>query len=313
MAKILLDYVFPISVIAPTPQASTAFLKQVCVIAKPNEANEENVGTITLCTTAAAVAELTANTNASQLFNAGMNRVYVLLSDDLDVAEALDENQGVFFTVLISDDFGNSDLATLDLGTFKGVTGLSSTDKAVVATQAAIENRCAFFTNSTNKAKNLFYAFGSLLSNQLGWNSQQYITMPFNDGVDTLGDAEELFDGKVSFVISDDEFSTRLALFACGRKAITAPYIIKNLCIDLQSRALQWISGNQPKYTLKEAALLETRLQEDVVQSFITRNWIDAGIVEIKLEAQNFVASGYINVAEPKALWRVISELKQTL
>jgi hypothetical protein len=313
MAKILLDYVFPISVIAPTPQASTAFLKQVCVIAKPNEANEENVGSITLCTNAAAVTALTANTNAAQLFNAGMNRVYVLLSDDLDVAEALDDNQGLFYTVLISDDFGDSDLATLDLGTFKGVTGLSSTSTSVCATQAAIENRCAFFTNSTNKAKNLFYAFGSLLSNQLGWNSQQYITMPFNDGVETLGDAENLFAGKISFVIFDDEFSSRLALFACGGKAITAPYIIKNLCIDLQSRALQWIAGNQPKYTLKEAALLETRLQEDVVQSFIARNWIDAGIVEIKLEAQNFVASGYINVAEPKALWRVISELKQTL
>jgi hypothetical protein len=311
MAKILLDYVFPISVIAPTAQASTAFLKQVCIVAKPKSGVD--AGSVTLCTSAAAVAALTDNTNATQLFSAGMNRVYVLLSDDLDISELLEESKNLFYTVLISDDYVDADLTGLDVTGYDGVLGVSTPTEAVAIAQAAINKRCAFFTDSVNKAKNMFFAFGSLLSNQLGWNSQQYIPMPFNDGVDELGEAENLFDGKVSFVIHDDEFSNRLALFAAGKKAITAPYIIKNLCIDLQSRALQWISGNQPKYTLKEAALLETRLQEDVVNSFINRNWIDAGIVEIKLEQQNFVASGYINVAEPKALWRVVSELKQTL
>jgi hypothetical protein len=313
MAKILLDYVFPISVIAPIPQASTAFLKQVCIVAKPKTGQEENVGEVFLCTNMTEVAARTDNANAQQLFNAGMNRVYVLLSATLDIEEALEENKNLFFTVLISDDFVDGDLSALDLGSFDGVTGYSTTDVAVATAQAAIENRCAFFTDSTNKAKNMFFAFGSLLSNQVRWNNQQYIPMPFNDGVDELGEAELLFDAKISFVINDDEFANRLALFACGRKAIIAPYIIKNLCIDLQSRALQWIGSNQPKYTLKEAALLETRLQEDVINNFIARNFIEAGIVEIRLEAQNFVAAGNIDVAEPKALWRVVSELRQTL
>ena len=55
-----------------------------------------------------------------------------------------------------------------------------------------------------------------MLSNLLNWNNQQYITMPVNDAVDTLGDAEALYDDKVSFVINDTEFGNRLALSAIG-------------------------------------------------------------------------------------------------
>lgn len=311
MAKILLDYAFPITVVAPTAAASTAFLKQVCVVAKPKAG--QTAGTFTACTAMSGVAALTDNTNAQQLFDAGMSKVYVLLADDLDVGAFLDANLNSFYTVVISDDFDDSEIPALTLGAFKGVTAVSTQSMVTAAAQAAIENRCCFFTSVANKAKNMFYAFGKLLSNQLDWANQQYISMPNNDDIATLGDANSLFDSKVSFVLHDDEFSNRLALFACGGKAITAPYIIKDLCINLQSRAVQWISGNQPKYTLKEAALLETRLQEDVVNSFIGKAWIDAGTVEILLQQSNFVATGNVDVSEPNALWRVVSELKQTL
>lgn len=425
--KILLDYVFPITVISPTPAASTAFLKQVCVVAKPATGQEGNVGQVFQCNNMEAVAVRTDNTNAQQLFDAGMSRVFVLLATDLDLAEALAAHLNEFFTVLISDDFDDADITEvvttpavastltvgdltftakvpgedgdlitialtndvsageevahavgtdivvkiedgvstaqqivdaiedsiscsalvsvaiatgeedtaqdavvetpldggadavteegtgLQIGAFKGVVGVSSADTEVCADQAAIANRNAFFTSEANGAKNMFYAFGSLLSNALNWLNQQYIPMPFDDGVDELGAANALFDDKVSFVMNDDEFGNRLALFAVGGKAIVQPYIIKNLSIDLQSRALQWIASNEPQYTLKEASLLEARLQEDVINSFITKKWIEAGTVEITLEDDNFVASGDINVSEPKALWRVFSEMRQTL
>src|SRR5690606_36322509 len=108
------------------------------------------------------------------------------------------------------------------------------------------------------------------------------------------------------------EFSTRLAMFVAGGKAIVAPYILKNLRINLQSRALQWINLNQPQYTIKEASLLETRLQEDVINDFIERGWIESGSISITLREQNFVASGEIEVPTPKALWRVFNQMTET-
>lgn len=434
MSKILLDYAFPISVITPTPAASTAFLKQVCVVAKPKSGQEGNVGELYECTSMTQVAARTDNTNAQQLFNAGMAKVFILLADDLDIEDYLDEHGQEFFTVLVSDDFDDDDIAgakatgnvtitayanlvsgdddTVEVagvvftaqagaatpgaatfqaatgnnetaaslraqinahatasalveaggtgaivsitakargvagnaialvyddndtnigltvsgatlsggtaaaayGTFKGVIGISSTDSEVLDDEAATENHVAFNEGTGgNGAKNMFYAFGKLLSNASQWRNQQYITMPFNDGIDQLGEANAAFDEKHSFVLNDDEFGNRLALFAVGGKAIVAPYIIKNLMVDLQSRALQWISGNQPAYTVKNASLLEARLQEDVINLYIARQWIELGTIQITVENDNFVATGAINVSEPKALWRVFSEMQQTL
>jgi hypothetical protein len=430
--KFLLDYVFPISVITPTPEASTAFLKQACVVAKPKSGQEANVGEIYECSSMTAVAARTDNTNAQQLFNAGMSKVYVLLADDLYLETYLAEGAASdFYTLLISDDFDKDDMidaqadgavtitsfanlvsgtddvvtvagvaftaqagaatlgtatfqaatsndatatslaaqinahattsalvtavanaavvtitsilngaqgndialaytdndsnvgatvsgatltggAGISAGSFEGVIGVGESDTAFLEDQAVIENRVAFFYDDANGAKNLFYAFGKLLS-AASWSNQQYVTMPFDDGIANLGDANSLFDDKVSFALSDDEFGKRLGLLAAGGKAIVAPYIIKNLRVDLQSDALTWISGNQPQYTIKEAALLETRLQEDVINSYIQRSLITAGTVAISLVNDNFVATGEINVSEPKALWRVSSELRQTL
>ena len=308
--NILLDYFFPITAISPTPAASTAYLKQVCIIVTPKAAVP--TGIATLCTSMVGVAALTDNTEAQQLFDAGMSRVYVMPADDLDLADALVDYGSDFFTVLISSDFVDADVTAMTLGTFKGVVGVSSDSDVFLAVQSVIENRAAFHTTTGNKAKNMFYAFGKLLSNSLNWTNQQYITMPVADDVATLGDANALFDDKISFVINDSEFGKRLGLFAAGSKAITAPYITRNLEIDLQSRALSYISGNQPGYTKTQAALLEDELQK-VVTSFIDRQWIEAGTVEVKLEQENFVASGYINISEPKALWRIFGEIRQTL
>ncbi len=428
--KFLLDYVFPITVITPTPQASTAFLKQACVVAKPKAGQEGNVGTIYECVNMTQVAARTDNTDAQQLFTAGMSKVYILLSADLDLTDALSGGAGSdFYTLLVASGttgFGDSDIAQVvtssavqatktigdliftavnagvtgndititladtttegneiahavgnvitvamqdatstaqeiadaieestscsalvtvaiamgqeavaqdasgptnladgaaavfdtgtgvQVGTWKGVIGVSSDDPAICTAQAILPNRSCFLSDGTNLAQNMMFAFGKLLS-ATAWANQQYIDMPLDDGVDELGEATSLFDDKVSFVISDDEFGLKLALFAVGGKAIVAPYIIKDLSVNLQSRALQWIALNQPQYTMKEASLLETRLQEDVIKSFIAQNLIVSGTVSITLVNQNFVATGDIEVPEPKALWRVESVLRQTV
>ena len=416
MAKILLDYFFPISAISPTPQASTAFLKQVLAVVKPKVG--VTPGVITLATSAAQVQALTDNEDALQLFSGGLSRVYVLPVETLDLATILAAGGSQFYTLAVSSDFDDSDLidsaASLvkanltfaakqagfggnaieieflntavagaevvtvvgkkisvameggvstatqlktaidnkaeaaalisvviasgqgataqaafavdnldggdgfNLGSWKGVTAVYSNDKAFAQTQAVIDGRIGFYDTVSNGAKNLFYAIGKLLSNPTNWTNQQYITMPYASDVDELGEANQLFDDKVSFVLSDDEFGNRLGLLAAGGKAVTAPYITKNLMIDLQSRALSYISGNQPAYTLTQAALLEDELQKVISgepgnPGYIGRQWITAGVVEIRLEQENFVASGYINISEPNAMWRIFGEIRQTL
>lgn len=311
--NILLDYFFPITAITPTPAASTAFLKQACVVGKPVS---PDTGSLTLCTSLASAQALVdsaaAKAEIAELFSGGLTRCYVLTKSDLDIDALLEGHESDFFTLLISSDYSDANVEAADFGDFKGVIGVQSTDDEYLAEQAAIENRAAFHTNSGNKAKNMFYAFGKILSNPSGWLNQQYITMPYADDVNTLGDANALFDDKISFVINDSEFGKRLALFAAGAKAIVAPYIVRNLEIDIQSKALQYISGNMPGYTNTQAALLEDELSK-VTESYIERQWIEAGVVEVKLEQDNFVASGYINIAEPKAMWRVFGEIRQTL
>lgn len=431
MAKILLDYFFPITSITPTPAVATGFLKQVLLVVKP--LGETPVGVITLCTSYAQVQALTSNTEAQQLFNAGKDKIYVMPMNDLDMAAALD-GHGEFYTILISGDFAEADITSVQasgvitissyanlvsgtadtvtigghlltaqagastpgdntfqaastnnataaslaaqinahplistlvtatvlgavvtlhavasgdagdtvtlvytdhdsnvgitlsglstgelsgssgmfLGTWLGVVGVWNTDDTFLTAQAAILNRAAFHSTSGNKAKNMLFAFGSLLSNALDWKNQQYITMPLADDIDDLGDANALFDDKVSFILSDDEFGNRLGLFACGGEAIVAPYIKRNLQLDLQSAALSYISGNEPDYSNTQAALLEDELRK-VIQQYIDDQWITAGTVAIVLDQGNFVASGNIDISEPKALWRIFAEMSQTL
>lgn len=440
MAKILLDYFFKIVATNPTPAASTAFLKQVCVLVLPK------MGVTPLeiveCTTSAQIAALTDNADAARLLDAGLSKVYILPCDDLDVATVMEENQNQFFTVLISSDFdsgdieetqaqgvftvssyanlvsgtpdtvtvagvaftaqsgaatpgtatfraatsndataaslatqinehattkalvvasvvnavvtvkaknagsGGNDIAVsytdndtnvggawtglsggklaggdgLFLGPFDGVVGACTDDSDFNVEWAATENRCAFPLHDTHNAKNMFYAFGKLLANPVDWNNQQYISMPYSGDASLLGDAESFFDDKISFVITDDEFANRLALFACGGKAITAPYIIRNLEIDLQSKGLQYVSANQPAYTLTQAALMEDELQkvidgdgqENGNAGYVGRGWITEGTVDIRLEQDNFVASGYIEVPTPRALWRIAGQITQS-
>lgn len=432
--NILLDYVFSIAAIEPTPAANTAFLKKACVVAKPKSGQEGNVGSFFTCSSMSDVAARTDNTDAQQLFNAGMSSVIILLADDLDLASFIEGHESDFFTLLISSDFDDDDIepdqaqgvftvssyanlvsGTADTvtiagqaftaqagavtpgeakfqaatsndataaslaaqinahevigalveatavgavvtvkaiepgsagndiaasytdndtnvggawtglsggklaggdgyfdGVFSGVIGMASDDDEVNEERAATSNMVGFHTSGSNGVKNMFYAFGKLLSNLLSWKNQQYVEMPFADDVDTLGEALNLFDKKISFVMDDSQYGKRLGLFAQGGKAIVAPYITRNLELDLQSKALQYISGNQPGYTKVQAALLEDELQK-VIDSYIAKAWIEAGVIEVKLEQDNFVASGYINISEPKAMWRIIGEMRQTL
>ncbi len=420
---LLLDYAFPIEAIEALAEPSTAYLNRVCVVAKPKSGQEGNVGTIYQCLNMTAVAVRTDNTNAQQLFNAGMTQVYVLLADDLDLSTFL-ETANTFFTLLISDDFDDNEIADgastpavkasrkieditytaktagtagnsisitlvddgtagaetvvvtgsaivvhmedgastadnirdaieaeedadalvdlvvdsgdendvqsaqtilsltggaaeiagtdgIDVGDWNGVIGVSSSDLGFVEDQAVITKRTSFFVSDANGAKSLFFAFGELLSDR-DWKNQQYIEMPVNDGVDTLGEAQNLYDLKASFVLNSAQYGNRLALFTNNRKAIVAPYISELFQISMQGWGVAYIAQNQPAYTVREASLLQDYLKEQADKTFIDTGLVESLSVKISLVNNNFTANGDLVIAEPKALWRVNAVLTES-
>lgn len=201
----------------------------------------------------------------------------------------------------------------LETGVYGGVVGIATQSQANAEDWAKRDNWSVFLTSESNKTRNMIFAFGSLLSNVSNWRNQQFISMPVSDGIDQLGLAETLFDERVSFVLTDEnQYLNRLAFFVAGQKAIVEPYIKKNLELELQSAALNYIAVNQPSYTRVNASLLQSVLQ-DVINSYIKeRRWLESGSISIALVESNFRASGSVVIAEPKALWRVATELTET-
>ena len=429
---LLLDYAFPIQAIENLAQPSTAYLNRVCVVAKPKSGQEANVGTIYQCLSMIDVAVRTNNTNAQQLFNAGLTQVYILLANDLDLATFF-ATENRFFTTLISDDFNKNDItanqaqgvftvsdythftqsgidtitingvvltaqtgavvageatfqattsnnatassiasqinahATLKnvviatvvdnvitvkvkeggsagnlitaiytnnggtaggawtglvsgklsggdglfLGTWNGVVGVSSDDVAFLEAQAVISKRTASFGNATNGAKSMFFAFGKLLSSAT-WKNQQYVEMPVNDGIDTIAEALNLYNSRISFVLNSIQYNNRLAFFTNNRKAIVAPYLSELFQIMMQGWGVGYIALNQPAYTILQASLLENYLAGEADKTFVQTNLIESVSVQISLVENNFTASGNLQIAEPKALWRVNSVLTET-
>lgn len=429
---LLLDYAFPIQAIEALAEPSTAYLNRVCVVAKPKSGQETNVGTIYQCLSMIDVAVRTNNTNAQQLFNAGLTQVYILLANNLDLATFL-ATENRFFTILPSDDFDKDDItanqaqgvftvsdythftqsgidtitingvvltaqttavvageatfqaatsnnatassiasqinahATLKniviatvvdnvitvkakeggsagnlitaiytnnggtaggewtglvsgklsggdglfLGTWNGVVGVSSDDVAFLEAQAVITKRTAFFGNATNGAKSMFFAFGKLLSSAT-WKNQQYVEMPVNDGIDTIAEALNLYNSRISFVLNSIQYGNRLALFTNNRKAIVAPYLSELFQIMMQGWGVGYIALNQPAYTILQASLLEDYLAGEADKTFVQTNLIESVSVQISLVENNFTASGSLQIAEPKALWRVNSVLTET-
>lgn len=407
---LLLEYAFPIDAKEPLAAPSAAYLNHVCVVAKPKTGQEGNVGSIFECLNMIEVAARTDNVNAQQLFDGGLNKVYVLLADDLTLITPL-STASTFFTLLISDDFVDADIsnkavltvaemtftavaagltgnavsvefltggaagaesvistatlisvtieggvstadqiksaidgnatalsvittsiatgqgavaqalfaasplvggAILAVGTWGGVVGVHSADVTFLTAQALITNRTAFFGNVTNKAKNMFYAFGKLLSSR-DWKNQQYIEMPANDGIDDLSEAENLFENKISFVLNSTEYQNRLALFTNNRKAIVAPYIFEWFQLSMQGWGVQYIALNQPDYTLLDVSLFQDFLEEKAESRFVAPKIVESLSVKLTLVENNFIANADLVISEPKALWRVNAKLQQGL
>lgn len=306
MKDVLLEYVMKVDAYAPTQSASTAYIRKVLCIVKPLP--EGATGTITECTTKAEVQALT-NANCHVLLEAGLPSVYVLPMNDLNIADIVEADNKKFFTILVDGAFTNEDLNGFDAGDFAGVVGWTVENREQAKNWGYGNSNVGFYDLDVNGSKNMYYAFGKLLSAN-NWKNQQYIEMPFGSGISSINQAELMFEDSISFVLTSEEYQNRLALFASNRRAIIAPYVYEELTLKLQSKALQYISLNQPNYTEAEASLLEDALQ-GVVDGYVEQGILTHGKVVVSLTDEQFVAQASINIPEPKALWRIKATMKQ--
>lgn len=306
MKDVLLEYVMKVDAYAPTPSASTAYIRKVLCIVKP--LSEGATGTITECTTKAEVQALT-NANCHVLLEAGLPSVYVLPMNDLNIADIVEADNKKFFTILVDGAFTNEDLNGFDAGDFAGVVGWTVENREQAKNWGYGNSNVGFYDLDVNGSKNMYYAFGKLLSAN-NWKNQQYIEMPYGSGISSINQAELMFEDSISFVLTSEEYKNRLALFASNRRAIVAPYVYEELTLKLQSKALQYISLNQPNYTEAEASLLEDALQ-GVVDGYVEQGILTHGKVVVSLTDEQFVAQASINIPEPKALWRIRATMKQ--
>lgn len=306
MKDVLLEYVMKVDAYAPTPSASTAYIRKVLCVVKPLP--EGATGTITECTTKAEIQALT-TANCHVLLEEGLPSVYVLPANDLNLADILEATDKKFFTILVDGAFTNDELNALDDGDFAGVIGWSVENREQAKNWGYGNSNVGFYDLDANGSQNMYYAFGKLLSAN-NWKNQQYIEMPFGSGISSINQAELMFEDSISFVLTSEEYKNRLALFASNRRAIVAPYVYEELTLKLQSKALQYISLNQPNYTEAEASLLEDALQ-GVVDGYVEQGILTHGKVVVSLTDEQFVVQASINIPEPKALWRIRATMKQ--
>lgn len=301
---VLLNYILQLDVRTPTPDANTDYLRAVVAVVKPKE--ETPTGKITKVISAEAASALTDNADVAELFKGGLNSALILPVDDLSaVGTALASATEQFYTVLISSDFNKTEIDSLDVGTFDGVVGAAFEQQADAKAFAAQSKRCG-----AKSAKNLFYAFGQLLSAS-SWSNLQYIDMPYSDGVTTVDEADSLFEDKVTFVLDSPQYGRHLGLFAAGGQAIIAPYITQELIANLQGAALQYLNLNRPQYTLTQAKLLEDYLTSDADARYVQTKLLDYARVNVSLAGKNYEGTVSVSIPEPTALWRLKGILTQ--
>lgn len=306
---VLLNYVLRAQAVEPITPASRAYLHNVLVIAKLKDSADAGIYEIT---TSAGIADYTDSTGIKSLFDAGMTKLYLCAVADYSDAQALITASAYkFFTILIDPAFQFDAIPTAIDG-FEGVVGWATTN-AVLGQEfqtVATANNTAFIEPAGTTGANMYYAFGMLLSG-LTWRNQQYIGMPAQGATDNLGTAESYFEQRLSFVLNSPEFGNRLAFFVNRGRAIVAPYIYEEFTLDLQSWALTYINANMPDYTDVEAAKLQSHLIKKANTKYVDSGMVQSVEISIAADQNNFVMSGNIGIAEPKATWRIKAQIQQ--
>lgn len=312
MANILLDYAVPFNQVESLPPPNFGFLHRIGVVVPAEATMTESQ--ITLVTDPTQLAAVTSHDDELQgFFDGGGTQMYVInLVDSADLPALIEGKESEFYTAYVHTAILAEVLAS-------GVVwnGVKSTavDAETGDLTAAMSDKTCLFASKGDKANyNPLFAFGNLLSSAL-WRNQQYITSTVGDGaIITLGQAELLFDERVSFFLEDEDYGNRLGFFAAGGKSITTPYITKEVELNMQFAMTNFLTVNQPFNVQVERAELE-RIGNKMLAEYIERGYLDADAVnELKVNTspEAFVVAGNLTLSPSVALWRVKMDAYQT-
>lgn len=316
MAKILLDYSIPFTQVSGVGAVNLSYLKNVAVIAthKTGITGPPVINTITDITQATA---LTDATDLEALFSGGLNQFYLITCEDLDAVETagiLDATS--HYTALISNTFDQSAISAWT-PTYSGVVSAAFDDNASATAYTAQDKYCAFLDDSGSpRSYGMYYAFAKLLSGTF-WRDQQYVEVVSSNvyAVDSLGDANNLFNSRVSFYLDDEEFGKRLGFFAAGGDGITAPYIDEEIKRILQSSGTNYLALNQPKNITASRIRLQRRLNGEI-GTYIEPpyQYLDDTVensITVTESNERFVVNGSLSTKVAEPIWRLRVEALQ--
>lgn len=310
--SLLLNFVVPTTIRDVLPSADLSWIKNVVVLC-------DAVGTAGVYE-ATSVAEVTAKTQSScyEMLNHGVSKI--ILATGATAAAALvnlladTDVSHRYYTVLV--DPGLSDALTVDLSALDVVKGFSTNVVSTAKTLAAGDKTCAFYDPEDEDGILMYRAFATILSDSQ-WKNHQLERLDDTGifGITDLGDANDLFDSKVSFALTDPEFKTCLALMAAGKYTITSPYLLMTVKVLTQSLFAQYLSLRNPSFTIREAGLIESYLNNNLDQALIQNGQIEELKITVDLDEtlEDWFVQGTLEVRRPRAIWRMRLDFYQDI
>lgn len=311
--SLLLNFVVPTTERDVLPSADLSWLKNVMVIVKPKTgATDTGINDYT------SVAAVKAQTDSKcyELLEMGMSKISVCLAATLaDAKTLLDADTTRRYMTLLVDPAFN-DLTAALAWTRDYVLGWHTTTKADAKDAAAGDDVCAFYDAVDTNGILMYRAFGQFLS-QNTWKNLQLTRLDASDtyGITDLGVANELFDAGVSFALTDPEYKTCLALFAAGKKTIVAPYVLRQSRIQTQSLFVQYLSLRNPNYTIREAGMIESYLNNNLNQIYVQTDMVEKLRITVDLDptTDDWYVAGVLQVRKPRAIWRMKLDFYQDI
>ncbi len=203
-------------------------------------------------------ATYTDNPHVSFFMAGGLNTVYLLmLASEVDPEDdtAIDFDPTDYFTFCFSEDYALDDAINIDFENFAGIKAYSTSDK----TKAEELNQTdTAFYDANGSYSGCYEQFGRYLS-QVYWRNNQYYVLDSSNPastVSTVGEADELFNKRISFYLNGSDGPT-LGFFGNAGNAITKAYLNRLIRLETQEAITSYIQTNEPNDTAVQRVNIE--------------------------------------------------------